>query len=207
MSLRAEGLACVRGDRHVFSGLDFSLEAGCALLVRGPNGAGKSSLLRLVATLLKPAQGRLCWDGVDLWEDLESHRARLNYIGHLDAVKPLMTAAENVAFWAALRGGDEDRSRHAGVVGAVLDAFGIEHLADLPVRLLSAGQRRRVALARLVVSEAPLWLLDEPTASLDDDGIDRLARAIRRRRQAGGMVVAATHVDFGVDDSQLLRLG
>lgn len=200
MALEAEALACVRGERQIFQGLDFQLGAGEALLLRGPNGAGKSSLLRILATFLKPAAGRLVWDGVGLWDDLETYRRRLGYVGHLDAVKPLLTVAENVRFWARLVGGGGD-------VEAALDAFAIAHLAEVPAALLSAGQRKRTALARLEAAPGELWLLDEPGVSLDDEGLACLAGAIQRQRRRGGMVIAATHHDLDIAEARTLRLG
>lgn len=197
--MRAKALACVRGERTVFSGLDFDLEAGGVLLLRGPNGAGKSSLLRLLASLQRPAAGRLAWDEADIWSDIEAHRRRIAYVGHLDAVKPLLTVAENLDFWGRLAGGGELR--------AALEAFALTHLADVPARLLSAGQRRRTALTRLELAPSALWLLDEPDASLDDDGLARLADAVGRQRARGGLVVLATHRDLSLPGGQTLRLG
>ena len=199
MAFSADNLACERGERLVFRGLSFALGPGEALVLRGPNGAGKSSLLRLCAALLRPAAGRLSWDGADVWDEPDAFRARLAYIGHLDGVKPLLTARENVEFWASLRRGGE--------ADAGLEAFGIAHLAALPARFLSAGQKKRVALARLIAAPAALWLLDEPTVSLDDDGAARLAGACAAHRARGGMVVAATHVELGFENAQTLRLG
>lgn len=198
--LSAEDLACERGERPIFRGLSFALRPGEALVLRGPNGAGKSSLLRLCAALLRPAGGRLLWNGEDVWAEPDAYRAQLAYIGHLDGVKPLLTAAENVAFWGHLRGGG------AGAE-ASLAAFGIGHLAALPARFLSAGQKKRTALARLLAAPAPLWLLDEPTSSLDDDGVARLAAACAAHRGKGGIIVAATHVELGLADAHTLRLG
>lgn len=199
MAFSAENLACERGERLVFRGLSFALRAGEALVLRGPNGAGKSSLLRLCAALLRPAAGRLSWRGTDIWNEPDAFRARLAYLGHLDGVKPLLSAAENVAFWARLRGG--------GDAAAGLEAFGIAHLSDMSARFLSAGQKKRVALARLVAAPAELWLLDEPTVSLDEDGAARLATASAAHRARGGMIVAATHVELGLEDAHTLRLG
>lgn len=201
MTFTAEGLSCVRGDRLVFRNLDFRLEPGEALILRGPNGAGKSSLLRLAALLLRPTGGRLAWNGVDVAEDPDGHRRRLNFIGHADAVKPALTVAENVADWLRILGGDLDR------LDAALAAFAIAGLADTPARYLSAGQRRRTALARLAALKAPLWLLDEPTVSLDEAGVACLQQVIARHRANRGMVIAATHIDLGLDDAAVLNLG
>ena len=200
MTLQAEALACVRGERAVFAGLEFSLGAGHALVLKGPNGAGKSSLLRLLATLLTPAAGRITWDGVDIRDDLERHRRRLAYVGHQDALKANLTVAENLRFWSRLATG-------RAVVSPALDVFGISALADVPTRLLSAGQRRRAALARLEVATAELWLLDEPDASLDDQGLEQLSAVIDRQLRRGGRVVVATHHEIGDASTTVLRLG
>lgn len=192
-------LICVRGERTVFDGLDFSLEDGGALVLVGPNGSGKSSLLRLMAGLLPPASGALRWDGEETIEDPEAHGGRLHYVGHHDAVKPVLNVAENVSFWSTLRGGN-------GTVTDALDAFGIAHLADVPGRFLSAGQKRRVNLARILAAPAPLWLLDEPTTALDKQTIAALEGTIARHRETGGMVVISTHSDMQLNDFQLLDL-
>jgi len=186
-------LACQRGERLVFAGLSFAVEVGGALLLRGPNGSGKSSLLRCMAGLLVPVAGVLAWDGQPTGDDAEAHRARLRYLGHQDAVKTALTVAENLRLWLSLHGG-----RDLAAIGRALERLGIVHLSDLPARLLSAGQRRRLALARLLVGPAPLWLLDEPTNALDDDGLARFARVVAEHRDRGGMVVLSSHGDPGV---------
>jgi len=193
-------LTCVRGERRVFSGLGFDLEAGDALVAVGPNGSGKSSLLRLMAGLLTPAAGRLLWNGEPVAADREAHGGRLHYVGHLDAVKPVLAVRENVAFWARLHGGGT-----AAVDGA-LAALGVGHLAAVPGRFLSAGQRRRVNLARLLAAPAPLWLLDEPTTALDRAAVAALEAAIERHRRTGGMVVAATHAPLALNAARTLDL-
>lgn len=195
-----EGLVCVRGDRMVFQGLDFNLEPGGALILIGPNGAGKSSLLRMQAGLLKPYDGRLMWDGEDALDDIDEHGAKLHYVGHHDAVKPVLTANENILFWAQLRGAD------AGGVESALNTFDIEHLYDVPGRFLSAGQKRRVNLARIIAAPAPLWLLDEPTTALDKATIKRLEQAIQAHRDAGGMVILSTHTDVNMPGAKVLDL-
>ena len=183
----AQGLECVRGDRPIFAGLDLHLAPGEAVLLTGPNGSGKSSLLRLLAGLLAPAAGTLSWDGVAIDAGSETHRARLHYLGHLDAVKPVMSVAENLHFWAQLRGTGEAETR------AALSRFALEHLADVAGRLLSAGQRRRLSLARIVATPAPLWLLDEPTVGLDAESVEILASLMAAHRAAGGRIAVATH--------------
>jgi heme exporter protein A len=196
--LRAESLAVFRGERLVFRDLDFSLVAGQALVLAGPNGSGKSTLLRLLAGLVRPIAGRLLWQGEDALADLAEHAARVAYVGHQDAVKPGLTAAENLRFAARLAGG--------AVVDA-LAAVGLGDLADLPARMLSAGQKRRLALARLALTQAPLWLLDEPTLGLDTASIGRFGALLADHRARGGMVVAATHVPLPLDGTTELRLG
>ncbi len=180
-------LLCVRGERPVFAGLGFALAPGGALVLRGPNGSGKSSLLRLMAGLLGPAGGRLAWGGEPVSGDPEGHRARLRYLGHLDAVKPALSASENLAFWGTLRGAGRDG------VAAALDRVGLAHLGEVPARLLSAGQRRRLALARLFLAPAELWLLDEPTVGLDEDALARLQDGLADHRRSGGRAAIATH--------------
>jgi heme exporter protein A len=195
-----DGLECARGERLVFAGLGFDLGPGDALLLEGRNGSGKTSLLRLMAGLARPAAGRIAWDGADIGDDAEGHRARTRYIGHLDAVKPQLSVGENLSFWAALHGG--------GAAGAQagLAAFGLDALAHAPARYLSAGQRRRLALARLAAAPAALWLMDEPTIALDRASVAALIAAIAAHRVAGGMAVIATNVDIGLDGARFLSL-
>jgi heme exporter protein A len=196
----AENVACRRGDRLVFSGLSCSLPPGGALVLTGANGSGKSSLLRLLATLLAPAAGRLTWDGAPVAADLGRYRARLHYVGHLDAIKPALGVRETLVIWAALRG------LTPSSVEAALAEFGLAVLADWPCRWLSAGLRRRLALARLIVAPAPIWLLDEPTASLDADGERCLIAAIEAHRAAGGRVAIAAHQPPPLAGAQILAL-
>ena len=194
------GLACRRGDRLVFRDLDFAIETGGALVLTGANGSGKSSLLRVMAGLTPPLLGALAWDGAPLAEDPAPHRARVHFIGHQDALKPVLTAAETLAFWARIRGGS------AATVPAALARFHLDELADGPCRFLSAGQRRRLALARLLASPAPLWLLDEPTTGLDEASVADLVAAIAEHRAGGGIVVLATHQPLAIATPQFLAL-
>jgi heme exporter protein A len=188
-----QDLACLRGERLVFAGLSFHIAAGETLLLRGPNGSGKSSLLRCMAGLLAPVAGTQTWNDQPVADDADGHRARLRYLGHQDAVKPALTVRENLAFWQQLHA-----IRDAAAIGKALADLGIDHLADLPARLLSAGQRRRAALARLLAAPGALWLLDEPTTALDDESIERFARMIQRHCANGGMAVLSSHGDPGV---------
>jgi heme exporter protein A len=194
-----EALTCLRGERLVFEKLSFRARPGEALLLTGPNGSGKSSLLRLMAGLLPPAAGRLLWGEDAIADDPEAHRARLHYVGHLDALKPALTVAENLSFYAALRGVPADDA----ALERAMDAFRIDRLADTPARFLSQGQRRRVALARLLAAPAPLWLLDEPTLALDDAALAALAAVLISHLAAGGHVIAATHAPIAVKAHRL----
>ena len=195
--LIAQDLAVFRGERLVFRDLGFGIARGEALLLAGPNGSGKSTLLRVLAGLLSPIAGSLTWDGADVFADRAAHAARVAYLGHQDAVKPGLSAAENLAFSARISGGDAI---------AALAAHGLEDLADLPARMLSAGQKRRLALARLGLSGGMLWLLDEPTLGLDTASVERLGAVLAAHRARGGMVIAATHLPLPLPDAGELRL-
>jgi heme exporter protein A len=194
------GLACRRGERLIFERLDFVLAPGGTLVLTGPNGSGKSSLLRLLATLLRPEAGRLLWGGAAIAKDPAPYRASIHYLGHLDAIKLALTPRETLEFWAAQRAG-------RAAVDEALSALGLERIADWPCRWLSAGQRRRLALARLVASPAPVWILDEPAAALDSDGEGRLATLIAAHRAAGGRTVVATHQPLAIDAAETLAIG
>jgi heme exporter protein A len=197
MRLSGENLTCVRGGREVFTGLSFSLSAGEALVITGRNGAGKSSLLRMIAGLVAVAAGALALNGGDA-DATPGEQA--HYLGHLDAVKPSLSVSENLAFWAAYLGGVPAR------VDDALDAVGLEPLAALPAAYLSAGQRRRLSIARLVAAPRPLWLLDEPTSALDQPSQQKLADLMRGHLASGGMIVAAAHGPIGLDDARELML-
>ena len=195
--LTAEDVAVFRGERLVFRDLSFQVPAGGALVLAGPNGSGKSTLLRLLTGLLRPAAGRVLWDGADALEDRAAHGRRVAYLGHLDAVKPGLTVAENLRFAAAVSGRPAE---------AALAAVGLADLAELPARMLSAGQKRRLALSRLLLSAAQLWLLDEPTLGLDATSIDKFGSLLATHRAFGGMVIAATHVPLPLPAAARLRL-
>ena len=199
MRLLASGLACVRGAKSIFAGVEFALKRGEALILVGPNGAGKSSLLRIVAGLLRPAAGRLVLENGD--PDL-TIAEQAHYLGHRDPLKPSLSVAENLDFWARLLGGD------AGLApGAALEAIGLLALSDIPAGYLSAGQRRRLALARLIVVRRPIWLLDEPSSALDAAGQGRLLELMQSHLAEGGLIVAATHAPLGLAKARQLRLG
>jgi heme exporter protein A len=193
--LEAQGLAAFRGERLVFERVGFTLEPGGALLLTGPNGSGKSTLLRLLAGLVRPAAGRLLWHGEDALADPEAHAGRIAWLGHQDAVKPGLTVAENLAFMAGRT-----------AVLAALEAYALRPLADLPGRMLSAGQRRRLALARLELAPAPVWLLDEPTLGLDSASIASFGARVKVHRALGRCVVAATHLPLPLPGAAELSL-
>ena len=196
------GLACRRGGRLVFAGLHFNIAPGGALVLRGPNGSGKTTLLRLMAGLTRAAAGSLAWNDTTV-DDLDAHAARLRFVTHLDAVKPALTVTENLAFWMALwRGKVED----GGLLKA-MEAMDLHRLSAFPARLLSAGQRHRLALARLMVAPAPLWLLDEPGNALDDRSLAALAAMIANHRARGGMLVVASHGSAFVETDVTLDVG
>ena len=196
-TLRAVGLVVLRSDRLVLDGVELELGRGGALLLTGPNGAGKSTLLRALAGLCPLAAGRIEWDGIDMHDAPTEHAGRLAYLGHQDALKPGLSLRENLHLAARIGGGETI---------AALAAFGLEELAGLPVRLLSAGQRRRAALARVLLANVPLWLLDEPSLGLDAAALNRLGIVLARHRAAGGMVIATTHVGLPLPDAQVLAL-
>ena len=196
MSLSAEALCCQRGGRSVFEGLRFEVASGHALVVTGRNGAGKSSLLRMIAGLLRIAGGRLSLTGGDPERGIGE---QAHYLGHHDALKPSLTVSENLSFWSAYLGGRENTAD-------ALAAVGIEALAGLPAAYLSAGQKRRLSIARLVSIKRPLWLLDEPTSALDTHAQSMLLGLMRAHLGNGGIIVAATHMPLGLGDAQELAL-
>jgi heme exporter protein A len=203
-TLAAENLACRRGERMIFGGLSCVVPPGGVLLLTGANGSGKSSLLRLLATLLPPAAGFVTWGGTPIADDLPHYRANLHYVGHLDAIKPALRVHETLTFWAEMRRVVQPAVQPQ--VDRALAAFGLEPMADWPCRWLSAGQRRRLVLARLIAAPASLWLLDEPTAALDIDSEKRLMTVIEEHRAAGGCVVIATHQSMPLHDTEHLVL-
>jgi heme exporter protein A len=197
MRLSASDLACRRGGRDVFAGVSFAVAAGESLAIRGRNGAGKSSLLRMVVGLVRIAGGSLALDGGDpeLTVGEQAH-----YLGHQDALKPSLSVAENLSFWAAFLGSAAADTKEP------LAAVGLDTLADLPAAYLSAGQRRRLSIARLLAVKRPLWLLDEPTSTLDAAAQVRLGEIMQAHLTTGGIILAATHGALGLESARELRL-
>ncbi len=171
-------------------------------MLLGPNGSGKSSLLRMMAGLLRVFRGALAWDDLDVAQEPDQHRARIQYVGHLDAVKPVLSAAENLTFWARLGGAADPQAKALDA----LERLGAPHIAAVPGRYLSAGQKRRLNLARILAAPAPLWLLDEPTVALDRAAVRLLEGIIAEHRAAGGMVVLSTHADIALPGHRVLQL-
>jgi heme exporter protein A len=196
MQLIGDKLACVRGGREVFSGLDFHLAGGEALVVTGRNGAGKSSLLRVIAGLVRLGCGRLVLEGGAPDTPLAE---QVHDLGHQDALKPALSVRENLRFWSDFLGAND--------VGPALDAVDLSRLAGLPAGYLSAGQRRRLSIARLIAVKRPIWLLDEPTSALDATSQERLAALMQDHLSGGGMIMAAAHGPIGLKAPRELRLG
>jgi heme exporter protein A len=197
MRLSGRGVGCIRGGREVFCGLDFAAAAGEALAVTGPNGAGKTSLLRQIAGLLVIPSGSIDLDGGhgELTLPEQAH-----YLGHRDALKPALSVMENLAFWRDFLGGEATDAEKS------LAAVGLDHTAQLPAVVLSAGQRRRLSIARLLTVRRPIWLLDEPTSALDAAGQAMFSALMADHLARGGMIVAATHAPLGIAAKEL-RMG
>jgi heme exporter protein A len=202
MRLSGRGVRCVRGGREVFSGLDFEAASGEALAVTGPNGSGKTSLLRLIAGLLTIADGSI---GLEGGESELTLPEQAHYLGHRDALKPALSVLENLRFWQDFLGGEVLDAGQANLFES-LAAVGIDHAAHLPAAYLSAGQRRRLSIARLLAARRPIWLLDEPTSALDASAQGLFAGLMGEHLARGGLIIAATHAPLGIEAREL-RIG
>jgi heme exporter protein A len=202
MRLLGRGVGCARGGREVFSNLDFEARSGEALAVIGPNGAGKTSLLRLIAGLLTMSSGSIALEGGG---DELTLPEQAHYLGHRDALKPALSVLENLSFWRDFLGGEAAGPKQS-LVTENLAAVGLDHAAHLPAGYLSAGQRRRLSIARLLAARRPVWLLDEPTSALDAAGQSLFAGLMSDHLAHGGLIVAATHTPLGIDAREL-RIG
>jgi heme exporter protein A len=197
MRLLGRGVRCIRGGREIFAGLDFEASAGEVVAVTGPNGAGKTSLLRQLAGLLAISGGSIALEGGELELTVPE---QAHYLGHRDALKPALSVLENLSFWRDFLGGD------TGDLDGSLAKVGLAHTTHLPAAYLSAGQRRRLSIGRLLVVRRPVWLLDEPTSALDAAGQDLFATLMRDHLANGGIIVAATHAPLGIEAGEL-RMG
>ncbi len=207
MQLVAENLTLVRGIRTIAKGVSFEVPRGSALILTGPNGSGKSTLLRTLAGYIRPAEGCVRWEGRQAASDFDDEAAEVrevcHFVGHLDGIKTHLTVEENLSFWRDYL----DGGRSAISIDAALERFSLDALAAIPGGYLSAGQKRRLGLARLLVAPRPLWLLDEPTVSLDAASTDVLAGVINDHLRGGGIAVVATHIPMHIEPAQKLRLG
>ena len=199
--LEVENLHLWRGERHVLRGLRFALDRGACLEVCGANGSGKTTLLRTLCGLIYPEEGRVLWNGEDVQRDLRAFHAALAYLGHEPPLKADLTARENLHYWIGVRRrlGEEELTRALARVGA-------SSWCERRVRTLSAGQRRRVALAGLALLHVPLWLLDEPTTNLDGEGRELVGTLLSEHLGRGGMVIAAVHQGLPASVSPVTRL-
>lgn len=187
MTIKAINISCTRGLRHVLQDVSFTLTSGDCLILRGPNGVGKSTLLRVLAGLSLPNAGQLTINHDDVV-----------YSGHLDAVKLQLTASENLVFWAGVFG--------TGTASEIIDSFGLTQLKDRPAATLSAGQKRRLGLARMAISGRKIWLMDEPTTSLDAEHTALIAQSISAHCASGGIAILSTHLDLDIASAQTLDL-
>lgn len=197
MSLKVLNLGCQRGGQIIFNDLSFEIEAGEAVILRGPNGAGKSTLLRVIAGLIPAQSGEISLYNTP-HSQLDDFQNQITYAGHLDAIKPQLTVAENLQFWAQLFNAD--------TVANTMRDFRLDEIADRPAHACSAGQKRRLGLARIAVTSRPLWLLDEPTVSLDKATTARFAATIDAHCAAGGMAFIATHIELGLHNQRSYEL-
>ena len=187
--LSADGVTCLRGERLIFTDLCIRVSEGNALILRGANGSGKSTLLRILAGFIRPENGKITWNDIDVNDSMSAYSGNVIYVGHSDPVKAALTVSENLRFWSELDNG-------MNLTSEALDAFNMTDLENLPAYLLSAGQRRKLNLARLAITKRMIWILDEPTTNLDEASIDSLVGLMKRHLQLAGIIVIATHLQL-----------
>ena len=200
LGLRGEALHMWRGERHVLRDVSLELHSGEILQLTGSNGAGKTTLLRILGGLIYPEEGRVLWAGADIRADLRAYHAQLAYVGHEPPLKSDLTARENLRYWVGVR-----RRLAPAAIDRALDEVGADEWRDRAARTLSAGQKRRVALAGLKLLAAPLWLLDEPTTNLDTAGQILVSRMIEQHAANGGLVIAAVHHELAAQSRPVRR--
>ena len=199
MTFSAQKLTCIRGERVIFSALDFNIPEGSVLLLKGPNGSGKSSLLRISAGFLKPQEGIIAWNHSPL--DPDTYSSKISYMGHLDPIKPSLTVRENLDFWVRLR------KKNNTTTEKIFHTLNIENLAELPASFLSQGQKRRLNFARVVAESAKLWILDEPTDSFDRESEVLFTEILKKHLSMGGLAMIATHNNLDISPANTLELG
>ncbi len=200
-SLEAQNLQCIRDFRMLFSCLNLQLQNGEAVQVQGPNGAGKTTLLRILCGLRSPDEGKILWKGRDIAEDRAEFQATLAYVGHAHGIKGDLTPLENLRFWSTIHPVKQDL-----IISEVLQAVGLGAYENILSRRLSAGQRRRVAIARLLITDARLWILDEPFTAIDTEGIRMIEKVISQHVEQGGMAVLTSHQPVTLDCGMLRTL-
>lgn len=200
--LEVKGLGCERGDRRLFQDIDFKVEGGTLLYVEGHNGSGKTTMLRALSGLLMPTEGEIYWDGTEIRKLGDEYRGKILYLGHLNGIKLDLSCLENLDFNSRI---NDERHPKETLMDA-LDSIGLRGFEDLPARMLSQGQKRRIALAQLLVSETLLWILDEPFTALDVAAVDQLQTVIQQHLERNGIVILTTHQEVRLTSGAVNRL-